>query len=291
MIRKEKGDASLDEQKFQAITALADVVNQHDGIALKLNLRTLKNRKPDDTSDFFHYIDGVLVGFLAVFQFNSQEVEISGMVHPDYRRQGIFSLLMEQAKREIIRRGIPKLIFIVQGKSQSGKAFVESIGATYSFSEYSMTLQARKQLEMKHPIRLELARPEDREFVAEAMHTAFHGFSKEDSYAMVVSEERDDKQRYVIYYEQERVGSIAVSFPPTPRTAFVYGFCMIPTHQGRGYGRQALMMTVQQMIANGYDQIELEVACENATALGLYQSCGFQVENANDYYVERIELA
>jgi len=59
----------------------------------------------------------------------------------------------------------------------------------------------------------------------------------------------------------------------------------MPEHQGRSYGRQALALAIQTALEHNRTNIELEVACENNHALRLYQSCGFEVIRANDYYV------
>src|SRR5881275_2227586 len=96
----------LDTSELSEIKQLAQLCNQHDGLDLKLNWNILRDRPSDQLNDFLYYADGQLVGFLALFSFNSLEGEISGMVHPTYRRRGIFSALFAAARQEAVRRGL-----------------------------------------------------------------------------------------------------------------------------------------------------------------------------------------
>ncbi|MBG9791344.1 hypothetical protein ABD76_01875 [Paenibacillus dendritiformis] len=130
----------LDAQQLAAIRQLADLCNEHDGIILKLNWEMLQDRKDDAIIAFLYYAGGQVVGFLGLYQFRSSEVEVSGMVHPQYRRQGIFGKLVRAAQEECIRRNTGKLIFICERRSDSGRAYAESEGARYNFSEYWMQL-------------------------------------------------------------------------------------------------------------------------------------------------------
>src|SRR5947209_1072697 len=131
---------SLSSTELAEIAQLADLCNQFESLHLKLNWSTLRSRLADKLNDFLYYEAGQLVGFLPLFNFNPREAEVSGMVHPDYRRRGIFTALLHAARTEMKKRRISTLLFIVERASQSGRMFVTSLGTRYSFSEYKMTL-------------------------------------------------------------------------------------------------------------------------------------------------------
>lgn len=137
--------ATLEADELAAIQKLVQLCNEHDGIDLKVNPDMLQSRPGKHTEDFLCYQDELLVGFLGLYSFHGGEAEVSGMVHPDYRRAGIFRTLQEMSADECKKRSIPHQLFIVQRESASGKAFVESLGAEYSFSEYWMDLQPDKR--------------------------------------------------------------------------------------------------------------------------------------------------
>lgn len=262
------------------------VCNDHDQIKLKLNDFMLQQRPANETNDFLYFLHGELIGFLGLYQFNAQEVEISGMVHPAHRRKGHFSTLLEAAKIEIARRNIPKLIFINAETSPTGKLILESHGAKYSFSEYWMALTKTRVPNMQHPLQLRSTDTPDIPFVAHAMAIGFQMNESETLELMTIDPNGTEKNSYrkVIELSGTSIGTISIN-QPDETSAFIYGFVILPEYQRRGYGRQALALAIQTAQDSGCTTIELEVACENKNALSLYQSCGFEVQRANDYYV------
>lgn len=275
----------LSEQELHEIEQLAALCNEHDGIELKLNWDILRNRPQDQTHDFLFYENGKLIGFHPLFVFNSREAEVSGMVHPEHRRCGIFRMMVEAGISELQQRGIPNLIYIVHTDSESGKAFVQAMGAEYSFSEYKMVLGVAKVQPVKHPeLQLVLATEEHGPFLAKCLAVAFN---MPEGSVDWVKFGIPNRRYYLIQHGQEPVGTIAVRVDPSDSS--IYGFAITPEHQGRGYGRQILSEIIQGLLAEGQTHIELEVAAKNAHALGLYQSCGFEVASGYDYYTQPIK--
>jgi GNAT superfamily N-acetyltransferase len=125
----------LTQTELVEIKLLAETCNAHGGLDLKLNWELLDAREPEQMNDFLYYQDGMLVGFLPLFVFHSPEVEISGMVHPDYRRRGIFTALYQEARVECQHRGFSTILLIVEQVSAAGQAFARSLNADYDFSD------------------------------------------------------------------------------------------------------------------------------------------------------------
>ncbi|MFD0694044.1 GNAT family N-acetyltransferase [Paenibacillus sp. GCM10027628] len=281
--------AGLSPQELEEIRALWNICNDHEQISIKLNWSTLSSRPVGVTNDFLFYENDRLVGFLAIYSFLSTEVEISGMVHPKARRQGIFSQLVQAAIAECRRRTIPKLIFISERGSASGKAFLTNLGARYSFSEYVMELQEREgmiQLPESEEVRI---RPADRDDTELLVSLNMSGFAmpEDDAREYVVQTLEGNKERtWVAELGEDRVpvGKIGAMIEANNQ-GFIYGFCISPEYRSQGIGRRVLQQTVVDL-KEKYQarRIKLEVAAQNEKALGLYQSCGFQTLNANDYY-------
>lgn len=280
--------AKLTEQELAAVAELADLCNKADGIQLKLNWETLKSR-PADTptfNDFLYYDGDKLVGFAALYVFRSTEAELSGMVHPDYRRQGIFTQLTRAAQDECRSREIPKLIYMVYHRSESGKAFATATGATYGFSEYWMS----RTKELLPPVNpdaanaVTLRKAEDRDLEAiVALNVSGFAMTEEESREYVAQSQASKQDKTYISHQGELpVGKIGVL--EEADKAFIFGFCVASELQRQGIGRQILSKTIQLLTEKGYRTIELEVAVENMQALGLYESCGFETTGANDYY-------
>ncbi|WP_068791766.1 GNAT family N-acetyltransferase [Brevibacillus laterosporus] len=286
MLRQTNGAyaaAGLTEAELIQIKELLQVCNTHDNIQIKLNLDMLTCRPTDQIQDFYFAIDNRIIGYLALYIFNTQEVEISGMVDPAYRRNGIFSSLLRQAYPEIERRQLPKLIFMSQEKSDSGKAFLESLGSTYSFSEYWMELEAPPTELIAPSLSLREATQEDLPLLVQIDMEAF-GATKEDAtrYASTGVEE-PDRHLIMAFHNSEFIGKI--SYQRIENMDFIYGFAVMPAQQGKGFGREILTRLVNDLLQKQSPSIVLEVETKNKSALTLYNRCGFKEVTANDYYI------
>lgn len=68
-----------------------------------------------------------------------------------------------------------------------------------------------------------------------------------------------------------------------PEVLVVYTFTVHPAYQGRGVGRAMMDFVLHQGQASGAKAIRLDVSAENAPAIRLYESCGFQ-------YIDTVDL-
>ena len=284
--------AGLSPQELEEVRKLWEVCNSHDHIEIKLNWSTLSDRPSGVTNDFLFYQNDRIVGFLAIYCFMSTEVEISGMVHPEARRQGIFGQLVQTAIAECRRREVPKLIFINERGSESGKAFLANLGATYSFSEYVMELQEQaaetpQDSAMNEFVAIRLADVQDTELLVKLNMSGFN-MSESDTREYVTQTITGAKERTWIAElgeQREPIGKIG-AMVEAEESGFIYGFCVVPAYRGKGYGRRILSQTITEIKQRDHTSfIKLEVSAQNEKALGLYESCGFKTKNANDYYV------
>lgn len=273
----------LDATEISEIKLLAQLCNQHEELDLKLNWNILHDRPVDQLNDFLYYADGQLVGFLALFSFNSQEGEISGMVHPAYRQRGIFSALFEAARQECRSRGLPTLLLIVEQASPAGQAFARHLSTTYDHSEYKMVLEEpRLPNTLRQRLQFRTARPEDIHALSRITAQAFKMPEDEANWYTESALSQPNRRYYVGDVDGVIIGKIDVSL--SEESGSIFGFAVLPEHQGQGYGRQILARTVQEIFSSGQQNIWLEVSTENKQALSLYQSCGFKETGSYDYY-------
>lgn len=272
-------------EELDHIRGLAAVCNGFEQINLKLNFDMLEKRPGTDTNDFFCYDCGKLVGYGGLHVFHQGEAEATGMVHPDYRGKGIFRHLQWLMEEECRLRKIPELLFIVQRGSKTGKGYMEKVAARYEYSEYWMEREESGEELPKQDGRIQLraSTPDDKEIL---IQLSMAGFQLEETLAREMFEHmgQDPAQtNYLITHDQnEPIGRISVS--RQPKHAFIYGFAVHPDHQRKGYGKEALAKTIALLSDEGFPKMILEVATENSNALSLYESCGFRVKSANDYY-------
>lgn len=69
----------------------------------------------------------------------------------------------------------------------------------------------------------------------------------------------------------------------------INGLGILPEFQGKGYGKELLLMIMRDLLENGHKNITLEVSSKNNRAFELYRKSGFKVEIAIDYYRKAVE--
>ena len=277
----------LTQTELTDIRQLVDICNTDGGLDLKMNWGTLRERPQHELNDFLYYENGTLVGYLALFSFNSQEAEISGVVHPAHRRKGIFTALFQSAREECLHRRLPTLLCIVERASLSGKGFVESLGVQYHHSEYKMVLDEPKiPSHFDDHLHFRRAISEDAPSLIHITAVSFDMAESEMNWYFEHVMDQSSRHYYIAFLDQTPIGKLDVSFEG--KQAIIYGFGVLPEHRGKGYGRQMLAHTIQEILSTGEWHIWLEVATENERALSLYQSCGFTMTGSYDYY--RLEV-
>ena len=72
----------------------------------------------------------------------------------------------------------------------------------------------------------------------------------------------------------------------------VHDLTVLPTHRGRGIGRQLLQAVIDHAAQNDYCQVTLEVRQDNPRAQALYQSMGFSGGEAPmEFWVKAVATA
>jgi ribosomal protein S18 acetylase RimI-like enzyme len=276
---------TLEPSDLGEIRALEARCNQADGLNLKLNWDLIQARSPEVTCDFFAYAGDDLIGYVAL-DGDGDELELTGMVHPRHRRQGIALALVAAALEECRRRGIAQVLLVSERASASGRAFATPIGGRFSFAEYHMELDATPfPAAPASEIQLRRAERADIRQLAEVQARCFAepGAATEELEQSMTRRFDDPGSRYYFaFVRDELVGQIGVLFEADQ--LYIRGVGILPEHRRRGYGRQMLAATVAAMIAEGQTHFSLDVATDNERALGIYQSCGFHETNVYEYY-------
>lgn len=271
----------LTKKQLSEIKALQEVCEKKGGFQLKLNFDMLENRAENKKEDFFHYEDGQLVGFLGSYGFGNK-VELCGMVHPDYRRRGIFSNLLEMGLEETKKQDIKTVLLNAPTDSQSAKEFLKNIPCTFEVAEYQMKWQ-KTELSIDPAVTLRPSVSKEDWDTEIQLEVSCFGFTEKEAqeYNEMIRDTGDD-QNLIIELEGKTVGKMRVA--ESDGEAWIYGFAVFPEHQGKGIGRKALSKVVKMEEQKGLS-IFLEVEARNAHALGLYESCGFRSYHSQDYYL------
>ncbi len=251
--------------EWREVQRLADECRKTDGSAPRLIAGQRSHAARDDA--------GSLVGYLGVTQMMPGEVELSGMVNPANRCQGIFSRLLKLAVQEPVNTQVETLVLICAPGSEPGLKLLKALSANHDHNEYRMEKQYVPGSGGKQSFSLREAAQADRPEIAR-QNAIYFGDSGDIpvNVAGVWLAEMNDCP----------VGKVEARLQKGH--AFIYGLGVLPERRRKGYGRQILMLIMDKLASAGATHFTLEVASKNATALDLYQSLGFMVTAEYGYY-------
>lgn len=273
------------EGMLEQIRELEQCCKAFDASGLRVGIESLREEDGDFALLCFH--ENVLVGFLSWYTPDGMEASVNGMVHPDFRRQGIFSRLLREAAAGMSLKSIQTCRFKVPADSGPGLAYIHKLGARFQEAEFSMLL-GPDEVPVYNPestsrLPMKLALEGDLDFIVPCYAVAFGDSEAWVKEYFAHTNERN-RETYVVMDAGVPIGIIRVK-QLDRQTAFIHDFCVRPDVQGKGYGRRILAQTVQLLRDRECGIIRLGVVTENDRALKLYQSVGFSVSSEFHYYV------
>jgi ribosomal protein S18 acetylase RimI-like enzyme len=272
----------LTEAVIAEIAQLVALCNEHDGLRVRIPLEALRERSGYEIDDFLYYEQGELVGYLYVDSWGKKEKEVTGVVAPTFRRQGIARQLFEAACVEYKARGVECIIVVCEQSSHSGHAFAKAVKAHHDFAEHEMILENFNERNQTDPqFQMHPATLGDKEALVSIMAT---DMGDEEAARQLVEElyQTSNQEIYLAALDGKPLGCLRLD--DQGEAVGIYGFVIRPEHRGRGYGRQMLEYIIRRIQDAGPRTIMLEVETENHNAIGLYKSCGFQIRTTYEYF-------
>jgi ribosomal protein S18 acetylase RimI-like enzyme len=270
----------LSKKEINDIKMLQEICEKDGSLQLKLNFDMLETRSDNHKEDFFHYEEGKLAGFLGSYYFGNK-VEICGMVHPGYRRRGIFTKLLDLALEEAKKREVRIVLLNAPTESQSAKEFLRNIPCSLTMVEHQMKWHKIELIDDSTIIVRPSFSEEDLEAEIQLDVLCFGLNEKEARQYKLENKDLKTDRRLIIETGGKIAGKMRLS--EINGESWIYGFAIFPELQGKGIGRKALSKVVNIENDKGLS-IFLEVEAVNSLALKLYESCGFRSYHSQDYY-------
>ncbi|WFD11833.1 GNAT family N-acetyltransferase [Tepidibacter hydrothermalis] len=309
---------TINHEDYELINKLQEECIKEDQIALKLELdyklgitsESSKICSIQKINEFMYFDGQQIIGYIGICRFGGDRspIEVNGMVHPEYRRQGVFKILSELVIGEWKRRNSDSMLLLSDRKSNSGQQFIKETGAQYKHSEYEMYLKEDNVKSLKRQLcgitfrkatnedALEINRQNKIYFNDEfqdcqdtqndnnlesTLEKSKTIISNED---MILPQEEEKKGMtiYIAEKDQKIIGKVHLQL--TCEIGGIYGLGVLPEYRRKGFGREILMMAIQKLKELKVSGVMLQVAAENSNALNLYKSCGFIETSTMDYY-------
>ncbi|NCX93335.1 MAG: GNAT family N-acetyltransferase [Gammaproteobacteria bacterium] len=273
--------SQLSAHQLVVVRQLVDVCNEYDQCEAKFYWNVIQERVNDDFADIIFKVEGHIIGYLAIYHFSDDEAEISAVVHPDFRTQGVFHRLWEEAQYEIKRMEVSAVKFITHTLASASKDCLKAIGAKYLYREIRFETSEPLKLGAKRKIRLEIANSKNIPLIAD-IDQQTTGILKSltlERLEQVINE--PNRRIYLAYSEDVLIGKMHFLF--LEDTAYLHDFMILPEYQKKGYGSFFFKTVINQILEEGkVTQVELDTQ-DNELA-HFYRACKMTETGSFEYW-------
>lgn len=274
-----------DEKIINEIRKLEEICKKYDGIKKDIYLDYSINFNDGMKSLFLLYEHSKLISLLSMFVPTQKEAEISAYTLPEYRQKGYFKKLLSKAEGEMQKYNVSDILFVCESQSQSARKVIEKMKAKYDFTEYLLKYNNLNTQSIDSPINsvnLLKADLNDTETLINMSMEIFHD-SYEDAESFVKKTFNSDvRQQFIASVNNKAVGMCAVNYEEEGTS--IFGLGILPEYQGKGYGKQMLILLLENISDENEKDIFIEVESTNDRAFNLYKNSGFETEVAFQYY-------
>lgn len=270
----------LTDSQLSELQQLTNLCQLTDG-GLPIIYYNLLATQRDTPNNVLYYEGQNLIGFLSVYFFYEKACEISLLVTPTQRRQGLARELLKTILPLLEIKKITKIIFSFPVSSQ--KHWLSPSFFTYFQSEYHMernsyetVIVSNSQLNVyKAEIASidQLCEIDKQCFNSDKimMSKRFNFLLNDPNYTILVAE-----------YHNKIIGKAHIRWEDN--RALFSDIAILPDYQGKGLGGELLAQCINKALSLGKITLELDVETSNQSALNLYLRHGFKTTRTSDYW-------
>ena len=227
---------------------------------------------------FLYYEKGELVGLLTVYA-DDQDVEVTILVHPNHRRQGIARALYRSFEKETASYPIESVTFQTERVFlERHSDFVNNWGLVEDEETETWLGKDRSPyaLDSRSDVDVLLAEPSYLEAIARLHHETFSDEteSPELSHRYISEALKDpDSLLYILLKDGQVIGICTVDVSGTSN--YLYGLAVVEDYRGKGYGSYLAKSLINQLIEQNDKEFQIAVEDSNVGAKHLYEKIGF----------------
>lgn len=274
-------NAQLNETQLHDLKQLAELCHCFDKGTPAIYYRLLQNKR-DANSNLLYYQDNNLIGFLSVYFFYENACEISLLVAPAFRQQGIATSLL---RRIIPLMELKKMLTVIFSAASSFEQdwFLQK-NLYYSQSEHHMLRDSYEPIFIPKPC-LQIRKAQEEQIKPLCAIDAACFFSNPLTMTERFNQLLND-HRYTLLiavYENEIIGKAHIFWQESD--ALISDIAILPLYQKKGLGGELLAASINAVLQEGLHKIKLEVEANNKHALNLYLKKGFKIMSTVDFWM------
>lgn len=273
---------------LKPLRALARQCELADGYPVKLYWNLLESRRKDPRAfDYLYFPDNQFrpkpIGLLSIYYFQDG-VEITAMVDPSHRYQGIFTRLMKNALKMLQAYSVPSYMLACHVKAENLNAKYAASGGKLDHSEIEMQGPQQLTCSAKKAITLQPANIDDMKLLTE-IHQGCFPESSLASIKVRLQSMLEEPNRYTWIALNEAGTPIGKLHMREDETAiFLHDLGIIPAFQNQGYGASLIYYWYQHYHSQKDKPILIDVLGDNSIAIRLYANCGFTVTSEYNFW-------
>ena len=269
---------TLNDHQLLDAKALIATCQNNDGTFRDPYLSNMLNFDPDMPAFFLYYEKGELVGLLTVYA-DDPDVDVTILVHPNHRRQGIARALYRNFEKETASYPIESVTF------QTERVFLEKhpeFASNWGLVEDEETETWLGKDRRPYPLatvsNLEVVLA-DRSYQDQISQLKFQAFSEEHESREVVDRyvakalKDPESLLYILLKNGQVIGTCTVDL--SSNTNYLYGLAIAELERGKGYGSYLAKSLVNQLIEQNDKEFQIAVEDSNVGAKRLYEKIGF----------------
>ena len=281
----------LSQEELSEAKKLINCCQNYDGTYRDPYLSNMLNFDPNMPAFFLYYEKGELVGLLTVYA-DDQDVEVTILVHPAHRRQGIARALFTSFEKETASYLIESVTFQTERVFLDRHPdFVNNWGLVEDEETETWLGKDRRPYPLATVSNLDVLLA-DRSYQDQISQLKFQTFSEEHESKEVVDRYvakalKDPESRlYILLKNGQVIGTCTVDL--SSNTNYLYGLAIAELERGKGYGSYLAKSLVNKLIEQNDKAFQIAVEDSNVGAKRLYEKIGF-VKQTQVVYLDRKE--
>ena len=268
----------LTEQERKAAKALIASCQAYDQTFREPYLSNMLNFNPNMPAFFLYYQEGELLGLLTVYA-DDEDIEVSILVDPSHRREGIARAMYRSFEKEMASYPIRSVTFQTERVFLDGHPDLASHWGLVEDEETETWLgrdRTSYALDSRSDVKVLLADPVYVEEIAQLHYQAFSDPEEtlEVSRRYITEALKDsDGLLYILLKEAQVIGVCTVDL--SGNSNYLYGLAVAEAYRGQGYGCYLAKSVVNQLIEKNDKAFQIAVEDSNVAAKRLYEKIGF----------------
>lgn len=272
----------VDDQLLPKLDQLTAICNEYDK-GLPTLYRHILTQKRDSESNAYYFMHDEMVGFISVYFFYTNACEVSLMIAPQQRRQGLAKQLIKAMLPLLHSREMDYVIFSTP--STLHNHWLPVLGFSYQQTVYHMQRSGYEPILLTKPrLQIRKATMDDLETLCAIDHQCFteSANSMPSRFINIIDDNNYSLLTASLEGSDTLIGKAHIRWQDD--MAVFSDIAIVPKFQRQGLGGELLCYCINQALMNGKSTIALDVETTNRNALDLYLRHGFKITYEHDYW-------